>query len=150
MKRSSTEFSAWLRSEGVRLANGEIDEIFFSDFQLDQAITESDRGKVTPTYMRTVLNRVGEIKAAGRVKISRTDGADRPIGFAITINRDFRQKVLTESDIPAIEARVRNKFLKRIMGFMPNVTDLEGEQLKGAMVGIQRYQDMIKQMAEAE
>ena len=150
MKKTSTEFADWLRSESVRLATGEIDEIFFSDFQLDQALNEVDRNKITASYIRTVMNRVGEIKEIGRVKVRRTDGADRAIGFSITINKQPTTKVFSEKDVPRIKAMERRRFAERLLGFMPSVMHLEGDEREGAIKMVGMYQDMIKKMMEDE
>lgn len=146
MSKTSAEFSAWLRSEAVRLANGEIEEVFFSDMQLDSAITENDRKKINASYIRTVMNRVSEIKAVGRVKVTRTNGLDNPVGFMITLNREPKRKVYTDEDMPAIKQKIRNQVLRDLVGRNPKFTDMQDEALAVAVEMIRRYDEMFKSM----
>lgn len=146
MSKSSSEFSAWLRGEAARLANGEIGEIFFSDDQLDKVITENDRNKINASYIRMVVNRVPDVKAVGRAKVIRTDGIDNPVGFMITINHEPKRKVFTEEDLPALENKIRNKLLKDLIGRNPKFTDMQDEALKVAVEMIRRYDEMFKSM----
>ena len=65
MKITSTEFSAMLRAEGEKLVSGEKDRVEIIDELLDSNIIENDRKKITPAYIRMVMNRVPGIKAVG-------------------------------------------------------------------------------------
>lgn len=150
MSISSTEFSAMLRAEGEKLASGEKESIIIVSAHLDEKMSEGDRKKITPAYIRMVLNRVPGIKAIGSVKIRRTreSGIGAEVierdGYEITLNREPKRKVITSDDIPAIEQKAVAKFVKRLLLTMPNIADLQGEALQGAATGIQRYQEMIK------
>lgn len=136
-----------LREAGAALGRGEVDDVrlpygyilqhFDSDFE--------KANKITAGYIRTIINRVPEIKAEGRVSVKREQNEDGVV-FVITVNRDPKRKVITSQDMPAIEAKIRNKFLKRLLNFIPNITDLQGDALQGAAIGVQRYQEMIKEM----
>lgn len=136
-----------LREAGAALGRGETDEVklpygyilnhFGGDFE--------KANKITAGYIRTIINRVPDVKAGGRASVKREQNEDG-ILFVITLNKDPKRKVITNDDMPAIEAKIRNKFLKRLLGFMPNITDLQGDALQGAAIGVQRYQEMIKEM----
>lgn len=146
MKISSAEFSAMLRGAAVKLANGEEKEMYISDDQLDKVLIEQDRNKVNASYIRMVINRVPEVKALGRAKITRTDGVDRPVGFLIEINHEPKRKIYTEEDLPALENKIRNKVLKDLIGRNPKFTDMQDEALAVAVEMIRRYDEMFKSM----
>lgn len=148
MSKSSAEFSAWLRGEAVRLASGEIDEVYFSDSQLDAAILEGDRKKINASYIRMVMNRVAEVKEVGRVSVTRTDGIEMAVGFLITLNREPKRKVYTDEDMPAIKQKIRNQVLKDLIGRNPKFTDMQDEALAVAVEMIRRYDEMFKGMIE--
>lgn len=146
MKISSAEFSAMLRDAAVKLASGEENEMYISDDQLDKVLIEQDRNKVNASYIRMVINRVPEVKALGRAKITRTDGVDRPVGFLIEINHEPKRKIYTEEDLPALENKIRNKVLKDLIGRNPKFTDMQDEALAVAVEMIRRYDEMFKSM----
>ncbi|EBW6537207.1 hypothetical protein DP733_24310, partial [Salmonella enterica subsp. enterica serovar Agona] len=99
-------------------------------------------------YIRTIMNRVPDVKEIGTVSITRTDPVEEAPGFKVAINREAKRQVFTKNDIPALEKRIGERIAKRLLNTMPNITDLEGEQLQGAAIGIKRYQDLIKSMVE--
>ena len=145
---NTKEFCDWLRKAAELLASGEKPEIFLSDFNLDQAFPdEADRKKISPAYMRNTMNRVGDVKAVGAVSVKRVKPDDENVGgFMFTLNREKKRRVITNDDIPAIEAAAVAKAVKRIVEVMPNLTSLSGEELQGAVKGIAMYQAMIKEM----
>ena len=91
-----------------------------------------------------------EVKAVGKVSIKTVTDDEGVKNIVITINKNPRRKQLTTDDLEVIERKTREKFAKRLMGFMPNVMHLEGDKRDGAIEGIALYQDMIKKMAEGE
>lgn len=146
MSKTSKEFSDWLRGEAARLGNGEIEEIYFSDTQLEMTITPDDLHKITASYIRMVVGRVPEIKAVGRASVQRDDGIDRPVGFVITVNREPKRKVFTEEDLPELERKIRNRVLKDLIGRNPKFTDMQDEALAVAVEMIRRYDEMFESM----
>lgn len=146
-KKTTTEFASEMRAAIEKVVDGS--EPFM---RIPLAFIEShidNPSKMTASYIRTTLNRVPSVKALGNVSVKReeADGADY---YKVTINRSPKRKVITNDDLPALQARAVNKKLQALTDYMPNVTDLEGEQLQGAIIGIQRFQVMIKSMMEAE
>lgn len=147
----SKELCDKIREAGAALGRGDQSEIrlpysyilghFGGDF--DQA------NKINSAYIRTIVNRVPEVKAAGRISIKRVEDVDGVV-FVMSINRDPKRKILTSEDIPAIERKARMKLAKQLLNLMPNVMHLEGDKRDGAIEGIALYQDMIKKMAEGE
>ena len=113
-------------------------------------VSPEEQGNLTTAYMRMTLNRVPEVKAVGKVSIKTITDEDGLTQIVITINRNPRKKQLTTDDLEAIEHRVKNKFMRRLLDFMPNVMHLEGEAREGAMEGIKLYQDMIRKVADGE
>lgn len=145
--KSTIEFAADMRAAIEKVADGSEPFMRIPLAFIENAIAEPK--KISQSYIRTTLNRVPCVKAVGKisVKLEENDGA---MFYKVTINRDAKRKVITNDDLPAIQARAVNKALQALTDYMPNVTDLEGEQLQGAIIGIQRFQVMIKSMMEAE
>lgn len=150
MTMTAREFTAELEKAIVLVASGEKEEIRFSTGMLTLNVLPEEQHKITTAYMRMTLNRVPEVKAVGKVSIKTVTDDEGVKNIVITINKNPRRKQLTTDDLEVIERKTREKFAKRILGFMPNVMHLEGDKRDGAIEGIALYQDMIKKMAEGE
>lgn len=144
---TTKEFCDSLRVLAKKLASGELPDYVITDATITDNLDEDDQKKINASYIRTIMNRVPEVKEIGSVSITRTDPIEDAPGFKVSINRDAKRKVFTESDLPVIERRLKEKLLKGITSTMPNITDLEGEQLQGAAIAVKRYQDLLKAMA---
>lgn len=147
---TAREFTAKMEEAIVKVVSGEEQEIRFSAGMMLSMVDHDEAQKLTPAYMRTTLNRVPEVKATGKVSIKTTTDDDGTKFFVVTVNKNPRKKQLTTDDLEVIERKTREKFAKQLLGFMPNVTHLEGDKRDGAIEGIALYQDMIKKMAEGE
>lgn len=133
---SEQSFGDQLRAAARMLASGERDEIIMTDYQLQQA---SGKEKINPSHIRTTMCR--EVRTLGAISVKRISD---PVGYVCTFNADPKKKAVASDELPAIKARAANKALKAIVNVMPNIADLQGEQLQGAVIAIQRYQDLIK------
>lgn len=147
---TAREFTAKMEEAIVKVVSGEEQEIRFSAGMMLSMVDHDEAKKLTPAYMRTTLNRVPEVKATGKVSIKTTTDDDGTKFFVVTVNKNPRKKQLTTDDLEVIESKTREKFAKRLLGFMPNVMHLEGDKRDGAIEGIALYQDIIKKMAEGE
>lgn len=150
MTMTAREFTAELEKAIVLVASGEKEEIRFSTGMLTLNVLPEEQHKITTAYMRMTLNRVPEVKAVGKVSIKTVTDDEGVKNIVITINKNPRRKQLTTDDLEVIERKACNKFAKRLLGFMPNVMQLDESERVGAMKGIELYQDMIKKMAEGE
>ena len=150
MTMTAREFTAELEKAIVLVASGEKEEIRFSTGMLTLNVLPEEQHKITTAYMRMTLNRVPEVKAVGKVSIKTVTDDEGVKNIVITINKNPRRKQLTTDDLEVIERKTREKFAKRLLGFMPNVMHLEGDKLDGAIEGIALYQNMIKKMAGGE
>lgn len=150
MTMTAREFTAELEKAIVLVASGEKEEIRFSTGMLTLNVLPEEQHKITTAYMRMTLNRVPEVKAVGKVSIKTVTDDEGVKNIIITINKNPRRKQLTTDDLEVIERKTREKFAKRLLGFMPNIMHLEGDKRDGAIEGIALYQDMIKKMAEGE
>lgn len=150
-ERTTKDYCNWLRALGKRLADGEIEEYRLSLDMLASNHNGDDYYKITKSvsYSRTIINRVPEVKAAGTISIKVEEDNDERF-YVFSMNRDAKRKILTSEDVADIEQKTRNKFMQRLLGFMPNVMHLDESERVGAMKGIELYQDMIKKMAEGE
>ena len=150
MTMTAREFTAELEKAIVLVASGEKEEIRFSTGMLTLNVLPEEQHKITTAYMRMTLNRVPEVKAVGKVSIKTVTDDEGVKNIVITINKNPRRKQMTTDDLEVIERKTREKFAKRLLGFMPNVMQLDESDRAGAMKGIELYQDMIKKMAEGE
>lgn len=153
MAKESNALTERLREMAVKLASGEYGNGVAVTYMLILELCDQDferAGKITAGYIRTIMNRVPEIKAKGAVSVKSEDHEQHGKYFAVTLNTDPKRRVLTSEDVEHIERKACNKFAKRLLGFMPNVMQLDESERAGAMKGIELYQDMIKKMAEGE
>lgn len=150
-QKTSKDYCEWLRELGRRLASGEIAEHKMSVLDLAGMLNGDDYYKVTKNqaYSRTIINRVPEVKAVGKVRI-RTEETEDDKFYVFSLNRDVKRKVITSEDLPAVQAKAVEKFAARILASMPNVTDMQGDKLAGACEGISRYQEMIRNLVNEE
>lgn len=146
MTMTMKDFCDGLRLAGDKLASGELEFFHLRDGDLEMNLSAEDLRKVRPSYIRTIMNRVASVKELGTVKIARADGIDLAQGYVITINRDTKRKVFTDKDLPSIKQKAVEKAINHILDVMPNIADLDGEQLQGAAIAIKRYQDLIRNM----
>lgn len=133
---SEQSFGDQLRTAARMLASGEREQITMTDFQIQQ-VTGKER--INPSHIRTTMGR--EVRTLGAISVKRMQD---PPGYICTFNPDPKKKAVPSDELPAIKVRAANKALKAIANVMPSLTDLDGEQLKGAMIAIARYQDLIK------
>lgn len=150
-QKTTKDYCDWLRELGRRLASGDIEEYKMSLIDLAGMLSGDDCYKITrsSSYSRTIINRVPEVRAAGRVSIKVEETEDDKF-YVFSLNRDVKRKVITSEDLPAVQAKAVEKFAARILASMPNVTDMQGDKLAGACEGISRYQDMIRNLVNEE
>lgn len=146
MSATTKEFCDYLRARAKMLASGEIDEL-----KINMALVRDSLGdeanKIKPSYIRVTMNRVAEIREIGCVKIRRSDPIEDEFdGFIVTLERESKRRVFTDKDLPAIKQKAVKKAINHILDVMPNISDLDGEQLQGAAISIKRYQDLIRSL----
>lgn len=140
---SSKDFCDKLREGAVILASGERESIYLTDIAIRSVLAEdADRVKVTPSYIRTIMVRVPEVKQIGTVSIRRISGdIDRADGYEIKLKKESRKRVFTESDLPAIRQRAIEKALK----VNPDFSMYQGEQLEAAVKAVAAYKEAIRE-----
>lgn len=148
MTMTTKEFCDALRVQAATLASGEKAELEIKDFDLERALG-IEAGKINASYIRTIMNRVPEVKAIGTVKVKRIkDDVDRADCYLVTVSRGTKRKVITNEDLPRLESSWRQKFIKQLLQTQPRITDLKGEQLEGAAIALERFINMIEQMGK--
>lgn len=147
-KVSNKEFCDTLRDVGEKLASGERDEVLIPKSYIDMHVEGGD--KITPSYIRMTINRVGSVKAKGSASVKVRANEEGAKSFVITIKTDAKRKVITNDDMPRLEATWRKKFIKHLLATQPRITDLKGEQLEGAAIALERFMAMIEKMGEDE
>lgn len=150
MTASTKEFCDALRRYARKLATGEMETVLIPDSAIEDGLDEADQRKINASYIRTVMNRVAEVKEVGAVSISRTDGLDEAKGFKIVLNREAKKKVFTENDLPAIKRRARERLANEILNMSPDFTYQDDAQLLIAVKAVAQYKDMIRKLIESK
>ncbi|VCU43609.1 hypothetical protein MAR002J2_00064 [Escherichia phage vB_Eco_mar001J1] len=150
-QKTTKDYCDWLRELGRRLASGDIEEYKMSLIDLAGMLSGDDCYKITrsSSYSRTIINRVPEVRAAGRVSIKVEETEDDKF-YVFRMVRESKRKIITPEELPAIKARAIKKLADRLLATIPNIVDLEGDKLAGACEGVSRYQDMIREIIKEE
>lgn len=93
---TTKEFCDSLRELAKKLASGELDNYIIADALIEDNLDEQDRKKVNASYIRTIMNRVPDVKEIGTVSITRTDPVEEAPGFKVAINREAKRQVFTK------------------------------------------------------
>lgn len=147
---TAKEFCAQLCQGALQIASGEREEIRFPCMMVGSHVIPDDVAKVTPSYMRTVINRLPEVKARGRMSIKREVNDEGVRFYVIKLNTDVKRKVLTSNDLEALETKIRAKIGRELLKVMPNIAHLKGERLEGAAEMASLYQEIFKEMIKGE
>lgn len=147
MEFTTKDYCDWLRSLGAKLASGEIEEYRMSLLDLAEKLDGDGYYKVTrgTSYSRTIINRVPEVKAVGAISI-KVDETPEDKFYVFTLNRDVKRKVLTTEDVDGLKEKWRTKFIAQLLSTQPRITDLQGDELKGAAIALERFAEMIQNM----
>lgn len=151
MNHTSKDYCNKLRELGVKLANGELEEYRLDMTQLAEIMPPDEYSKISKgtSYSRTIINRVPEVKAVGAIRIKVEEDKFAKY-YVFTLNRDVKRKVITNDDLPKIEASWRAKFIKQLLQTQPRISDLKGEQLEGAAIALERFANMLNEMTKEE
>nr|DAU08378.1 MAG TPA: hypothetical protein [Caudoviricetes sp.] len=142
LRQYAVELAEGKHPQGVAVTYQMIVELFDMDF--------SKADKINPSYIRSIMSRVPELKAAGRLSIKPCVHDEYGKYFAITVDTSVKRRVISGDEIDQVKAKAVAKFANKIVGCMPNVMHLEGEAREGALEGIRLYQNMIREMMEGE
>ena len=109
-----------------------------------------DARKVTAGYIRTTVNRVPEVKEAGSISVRKRTNEDGVEYYDLVFVNGVssRKTVYNKDQVMQAKQKAVNKVVEMLLQLNPNVTDLEGDELAGAMKVIKRYQDLIRTFAQ--
>lgn len=150
MSDISKQFCDKLREAGAALGRGDVPEVKLPLHFIDNFFAaDPDSGsKITAGYIRTIINRVPDVKAKGVVSVKRGEDENYNPVYVITIKTDSKRKVITSEDLPALEAAWKAKFIKELLSKQPRITDLEGDKLAGAAIALERLAAMLEGMVK--
>ena len=111
-----------------------------------------DARKVTAGYIRTTVNRVPEVKEAGSISVRKRTNEDGVEYYDLVFVNGVssRKTVYNKDQVNQAKNKAVNKVVEMLIQLNPNVTDLEGDELAGAMKAIKRYQDLIRTFAQED
>ena len=111
-----------------------------------------DARKVTAGYIRTTVNRVPEVKEAGSISVRKRTNEDGVEYYDLVFVKGVssRKTVYNKDQVTQAKQKAVNKVVEMLIQLNPNVTDLEGDELAGAMKAIKRYQDLIRTFAQED
>lgn len=151
MQISPDDVREKLKSEARRLAIGETESTTLDLMLMARFCTDEDFYlKLTPQYVRVVMSRVPEVVQNGRItiKVRKHEDTGTPV-YDITFKQGAKQKrILTESDLPQLERKWKDKFIGQLLKIQPQITDLTGEALEGANIAIGRFHELLKEQGE--
>lgn len=148
-KMTNKEFCNQLRDVARAIGEGKQDEVRMPNAYIMAVLGAEESKKITQSYIRQIIER--ELKKYGKRPSIKTDkDEDGKITYVMSALAGEKVRVIERKDLPAIQAKAINKVLSHILDVIPNIIDLEGEQLDGARIAISRYQDMIRKMIVSE
>lgn len=148
MTMSMKEFCDQLREAAKKaLAEGGVKLPFV---YIMTKLEPEDARKVTAGYIRTTVNRVPEVKEAGSISVRKRTNEDGQEFFDLVFVKGVssRKTVYNKDQVNQAKNKAVNEVVEMLLQLNPNVTDLEGDELAGAMKAIKRYQDLIRTFAQ--
>lgn len=143
---TSKEFCDQLREAAKKAAGGEVIKLPIS--YITAKVNQEDAKKINSSYIRTIMNRVPDVKEAGTVsvkKMTRDDGAEY---YEIAINKDTKRRVITTNELPSIKEHEREKLIDKIMKVSPDFSHMDDEQALIAMRAVAAFKELIKEVAK--
>ena len=140
---NSKEFCNLLREIAIALAEGKQEVVEMPRAYIDANLDPTDAAKITPSYARTIMNRLAEVKEVGSISVKYNQDVEGVMKFIFTLNKSQKRKVIyTKDDIPRIQA----KAIKQVLQVSPDMGHLEPEGVVVAVDIIKRYKDLIRNM----
>ncbi|WYX89355.1 hypothetical protein SLPHG_CDS0001 [Salmonella phage Sephi301i] len=111
-------------------------------------VQAEDAKKLNSSYIRTIMNRVPEVKEVGSVSVKKKTSDDGAEYYEIAINRDTKRRIVTTNDLPAIKEHEREKLVEKIMRISPEFSHLDDEKALVAMRAVATFKDLIKEISK--
>ena len=115
---TSKEFCEKLREAARAAATGEVIKLPVAYITMN--VQAEDAKKLNSSYIRTIMNRVPEVKEVGSVSVKKKTSDDGAEYYEIAINRDTKRRIVTTNDLPAIKEHEREKLVEMIMRISPD------------------------------
>lgn len=143
---TSKEFCEKLREAARAAATGEVIKLPVAYITMNVQV--EDAKKLNSSYIRTIMNRVPEVKEVGSVSVKKKTSDDGAEYYEIAINRDTKRRIVTTNDLPAIKEHEREKLVDKIMRISPDFSHLDDEKALVAMRAVATFKDLIKEIAK--
>lgn len=147
---TAAQLAEQLREAGRKLASGEMNEVKLPLSYLLANMTKEENDKVTPSYMRTTINRVPEVREIGSTSIRKVAGDEGEV-YIITLvpmteTRKSQRRTLTPDEQRRLKSHAAALELKRFADYVSPVmlTATSGEMFEGARLAIYQFQQAIK------
>ena len=111
-----------------------------------------DAQKVTAGYIRTTVNRVPEVKEAGSISVRKRTNEDGAEYYDLVFVKGVssRKTVYNKDQVNQAKQKAVDSMVEMLLSISPSISDLEGDQLKGAAIAVKRYQEMIKKLVNRD
>lgn len=143
---TSKEFCDKLREAARAAAKGEVIKLPVA--YITMHVQAEDAKKLNSSYIRTIMNRVPEVKEVGSVSVKKKTSDDGAEYYEIAINRDTKLRIVTTNDLPAIKEHEREKLVEKIMRISPDFSHLDDEKALVAMRAVATFKDLIKEISK--
>lgn len=138
------EFCNKLREVGAALLDGKMEEVKIPFTYISATVEPEGAKKITPAYIRQIVGRVVKPKGNASVKVVTDEEGKK--SYVISINDKPNRKTITTDDLESLKASWRAKFIAQLLSTQPRITDLQGDELKGAAIALERFAEMLEAM----
>lgn len=144
-------FNDQLREAAIKLATGEKEVI-----EIPQKLVDNEMGNIKDklAYIRTIMGRVKEVEAVGRISVKRgeiTDPNHDYFGAAIVEARlvtGTKKKVLGKKDIESLVAKAEQKAAKKMLKLSPNLANYTPDEYATLAKVVADFHQIIRESFE--
>lgn len=109
----------------------------------------TEANKINTAYMRSIMQR--EMKKYGMtISISTSKNEDGFTVYTFAAKDGVKKRTFTSDELPQLELKWKAKLIKQLLMQQPRITDLQGDQLTGAAIALERFAQMLKDMCDDE
>lgn len=143
-------FTDKLREAAKALANGSQEEIVIPSNVFERQLSGLKSAETPSAYIRSIMNRVPEIKEIGTVKIKKTtcDDSDSDyVGmeiYTVTVSKEKRKKVFNKAEVDRAKRDAVAKAAERFLLVSPCLANYEPEEYATISKVMQEIHEIVK------
>lgn len=143
-------FNDKLRLAARALATGELPELIIPYSAISKALAGKKSMEAPASYIRTIMNRVSEVREVGSVKVKKGEcknpehdyfGMDV---FTITICTSDRKTIYDKKDVERIKKATARKVAEKMLTLSPNLANYAPEEYATLAKAVAEFHEIIK------